>query len=61
MNEHHFRLDKADVPQQAGQIEAERIVDSTELLVACEQRLKAHVNTRWPELKTIWSSRHRSK
>jgi hypothetical protein len=38
MNERHFRRDEAELPEQAGQIEAERVIDSAELLMACEQR-----------------------
>jgi hypothetical protein len=37
MNERHFRLDEAELAEQAGQIEAERVIDSAELLMACEQ------------------------
>jgi hypothetical protein len=43
MDEGHVGLDKADLPEQAGQIEAEGVVDSTEPLVACEKGLEAHV------------------
>src|SRR6266852_6004894 len=43
MNEGDVGLDKTDLPEQAGQIEAERAVDSAEPIVACEQRLQANV------------------
>ncbi len=46
MNEGDVRLDKTDLPEQAGQIESERAVDSAEPIMACEQRLEAHVAVR---------------
>src|SRR6266852_4999081 len=46
MNEGDVGLDKTDLPEQTGQIEAERAVDSAKPIVACEQRLEAHVTVR---------------
>jgi hypothetical protein len=46
MNERHFRLDEAELPEQARQIEAERVIDSAELLMACEQR--SYQSLAWP-------------
>src|SRR5262249_46463369 len=46
MNEGDVWLDETDLPEQAGQIEAERAVDSAEPIVACEQRLEAPVKVR---------------
>jgi hypothetical protein len=43
MDEGHLGLDETDLPEKPRQIEAERIVDSTEPVIACGQLLEAHV------------------
>jgi hypothetical protein len=56
MNEGHLRLNKANLPERAGQIETEGVVDSAEPLVACEQRSEAHVAVAGTENNPVMSA-----
>src|SRR5258708_38247698 len=51
MNEGDVGLDKTDLPEQAGQIESERAVDSTEPVMACRHTLEAHLTYPRPDRK----------